>query len=237
MEFIYQFLQQYGYGLPLHPPTTHLPTGLVAGAFIFLLIALIFKRRNFLTTAHHCIVLALIFSLPAAFLGFTDWMHFYAGAWLFSIKVKIALTVTLLIFLAAAVIMEIKKIGGLMGKSFVYFLCLASVIGVGHFGGTLVFPENSLALSDQLRDGETLYAVHCAGCHPRGGNVINPALPVVGSVQLKDLNTFTKFNRNPIKSDGSKGVMPAFPKEKISDQELKLIYQYAAKGLAGKQSP
>jgi uncharacterized membrane protein len=220
---------------PLHPPAAHIPIGLVVGAFIFLLVALIFKRRNFLTIAHQCNVLALIFLFPATFLGFTDWLHFYAGAWSFPIKMKIAMTGTLLIFLTAAVIMEIKKIGGLMSKFFVYFLCLVSVIGIGYFGGSLVFPEYSLALPDQLRDGEKLYAAHCAGCHPRGGNVINPALPVVGSPQLKDLNTFTKYNRNPLRPDGSKGVMPAYPK--ISDQEMKMIYQYATKGLAGKQSP
>jgi hypothetical protein len=220
----------------LHPPAAHIPIGLVIGAFIFLLVALIFKRR-FLTTAHQCIVLALIFLFPATFLGFTDWLHFYAGAWSFPIKMKIAMTGTLLIFLTAAVIMEIKKIGGLMSKFFVYFLCLVSVIGIGYFGGSLVFPEYSLALPDQLRDGEKLYAAHCAGCHPRGGNVINPALPVVGSPQLKDLNTFTKYNRNPLRPDGSKSVMPAYPKEKISDQEMKMIYQYATKSLAGKQSP
>ena len=92
----------------LHPPAAHIPIGLVVGAFIFLLVALIFKHR-FLTTAHQCIVLALIFLFPATFLGFTDWLHFYAGAWSFPIKMKIAMTGTLLIFLTAAVIMEIKK--------------------------------------------------------------------------------------------------------------------------------
>ena len=147
---------------------------------------------------------------------------------------KIVLTGTLLLFLTTAVIMEIKKIGGLMSKFFMYFLCLVSVIGIGYFGGSLVFPEHSLALPDQLQDGEKLYAAHCAGCHPRGGNVINASLPVVGSLQLKDLNTFTKYNRNPLRPDGSKGAMPAFPKEKISDREMKLIYQYSTKGLAGK---
>ncbi len=121
-----------------------------------------------------------------------------------------------------------------MSKFFMYFLCLVSVIGIGYFGGSLVFPEHSLALPDQLQDGEKLYAAHCAGCHPRGGNVINASLPVVGSLQLKDLNTFTKYNRNPLRPDGSKGAMPAFPKEKISDREMKLIYQYSTKGLAGK---
>jgi uncharacterized membrane protein len=73
MEFLYLFLQKYGYGLPLHPPLTHMPTGLTVGAFTFLLVALIVKRRAFLKPAYYCIVLALIFFFPAALMGFTDW--------------------------------------------------------------------------------------------------------------------------------------------------------------------
>jgi len=236
MEFFYQFLQQYGYSHPPHAPMTHMPTGLVVGAFIFLLVALIFKRSNLLNTAHHCMVLALIFLFPTTLLGFTDWKHFYVGVWLFPIKMKIVLTGLLLIFLLAAVIMEIKKTGGLMGKSFVYFLCVACVTGLGYFGSSLILPGTSLALPDQLREGEKLYAANCASCHPGGGNVINPALPVVGSQQLKNLNAFTEFNRNPLKPDGSKGVMPAFTKEKIPDEQMKMIYQYITQGLTAKSS-
>jgi len=209
-----------------------MPTGLVIGAFIFLLVGVIFKRANLLTTSHHCIILALIFLFPTTFLGFTDWQHFYAGVWSFPIKMKIILTGLLFIFLAMAVLMEIKKKGGLMSKSFVYFLCVVCVVGAGYFGSSLVYPETGLASPDQLQKGEKLYAENCASCHPGGGNVINPALPVVGSPTLKDLNTFTKFNRNPVKPDGSKGAMPAYPGEKISDEEMALIYQYVTKGLA-----
>ena len=63
-------------------------------------------------------------------------------------------------------------------------------------------------------------------CHPHGGNKINPAIPLIGSSKTKSLAVFTAYNRNPLKADGSKGVMPAFPKDKISDQEMKLIYDY-----------
>ncbi len=234
MEFLYQFLHKYGYDLPLHPPLTHMPTGLIVGAITFLLVALILKRRTFLKPAYYCIVLALIFFFPAAFLGFTDWSHFYAGVWTFPIKMKIVLTGVLLIFLSTAVVIEIKNIGGTMSKFVIYFFCLVAVVGVGHFGGQMVFAQKSATLSGDLRDGEKLYTANCGGCHPNGGNVINSALPVVGSPPLKNLNTFMQFNRNPLRPDGSKGVMPAFPKEKISDQEMKQVYEYITKGLRQK---
>jgi mono/diheme cytochrome c family protein len=56
---------------------------------------------------------------------------------------------------------------------------------------------------------------------------MDPSAPVVGSARMKSLDVFTAFNRNPAKADGSKGVMPAYPKDKISDQEMKLIYEYS----------
>ncbi len=233
MESIYQFLHKHDYNLPLHPPVTHLPTGLVIAAFLFLILALIFKRNTFIAMSRNCIFMALIFFFPAAFLGFTDWYHFYGGAWIFQIKMKVILTGALLIFLLAATVVEIKKIGGPMTKFVIYLLCVVAVVGIGHYGGQLVFCEAGAASSSDVSQGEKLYVANCGGCHPNGGNIINSKLPVVGSPQLKDMNTFVQFNRNPLRPDGSKGAMPAFPKERISDQEMKHIYDYV-KGLKGK---
>jgi mono/diheme cytochrome c family protein len=237
MESLYRFSQQIGFDHPLHPPFAHMPTGLVVGAFIFLLAALILRRHNMGATAYHCLVLALIFFFPTAFLGVTDWLHFYGGAWSFHIKMKIALSVLLLVLLAAGTLTEIKKSGGPMRRLAIYFLCVMAVVGLGYFGGQLVFADRGAAVSpDDAKEGERLYAVNCSGCHPNGGNVINPALPVIGSPQLKDPGTFVQFNRNPLKPDGSRGAMPAFPRERLSDQELKQIYQYITTVMAGKQS-
>ncbi|MGO9137425.1 MAG: c-type cytochrome [Syntrophales bacterium] len=234
MESVYQFLYNHGYNLPLHPPVTHMPTGLVIAAFLFFILALITKRSNFMITSRYCIFTALIFFFPALILGFTDWYHFFAGAWVFPIKMKIILSGALLVFLAAAAIVEIKKIGGPMVRFLIYLLCVIAVVGVGHYGGQLVFCEAGVASSGDIEQGEKLFAANCGGCHPNGGNIINPKIPVVGSPQLNNLNTFVQFNRNPLRPDGSKGVMPAFPKERISDQEMKHIYEYITKGLKEK---
>lgn len=121
-----------------------------------------------------------------------------------------------------------------MSNFTIYLFFLVTVVGVGHFGGQMVLAQNSAALSADLRNGEKLFTANCGGCHPNGGNVINSALPVVGSPQLKSQNTFIQFSRNPLRPDGSKGVMPAFQKEKISDQEMKQVYEYITKGLKQK---
>jgi uncharacterized membrane protein len=235
MEPVCQFLQKHDYTLPLHPPLTHLPTGLIVAAFLMLVVAIIFKRESFLITARHCIILAFIFFFPAVFLGFTDWYHFFTGAMIFPIKVKIVLSGALLVLLAAAVIVEIKRIGGPMIRLVIYLLCLVAVVRIEHYGGQIVFcGESSAASSGDVAKGEKLYIANCGGCHPNGGNAINSQFPVVGSPQLKSESAFTNFNRNPVRPDGSKGMMPAFPKEKISDQDMGYIYEYVTKGLKGK---
>ncbi|MEN6622048.1 MAG: cytochrome c [Smithella sp.] len=102
-------------------------------------------------------------------------------------------------------------------------ICAAIVAGLGLISANMIF-SNALA---EGSDGAKLYAANCGGCHPGGGNVMDKSLPLAGSAPMKTLDAFIKFNRNPLKPDGSKGIMPAFSKEKISDQEMKMIYDYA----------
>ena len=111
-----------------------------------------------------------------------------------------------------------------MKKSTIWVLLIFTIAGWVVFGDTMIFPVST---AFPAPDGVNLYAVHCGACHVQGGNIINPALPVTGSARIKSLAVFTAYNRNPLKADGSKGVMPAFPKDKISDQEMKLIYDYS----------
>jgi mono/diheme cytochrome c family protein len=113
-----------------------------------------------------------------------------------------------------------------MKKLTIWSLFIFTIAGWVVFGDSMIFP-GSTALSAEAPDGAKLYALRCGACHPQGGNKINPALPVKGSVKMKSLAVFTAYNRNPLKADGSKGVMPAFPVDKISDQEMKLIYEYS----------
>jgi mono/diheme cytochrome c family protein len=103
-------------------------------------------------------------------------------------------------------------------------LLMLTISGWAIFGEATIFPGSTAFAAP---DGANLYAVNCGACHARGGNIINPALPVTGSAKMKSLAVFTAYNRNPLKADGSKGVMPAFPKDKISDQEMKVIYEYS----------
>jgi mono/diheme cytochrome c family protein len=74
--------------------------------------------------------------------------------------------------------------------------------------------------------GEKTFNLQCSRCHPNGGNVILPDLPLRGSSKLADFNTFLSFIRDPKMPDGSEGVMPVFSKKQLSDQEAKTLYNY-----------
>jgi hypothetical protein len=158
----------------------------------------------------------------------------YEGVRSFAIKIKIILTHYQ--FPYCAIIMVPKNIGGLMSKSVVYFLCVLSVIGLGYFGGRLVFADKVADASEGLKNGEKLYAAHCGSCHPNGGNLIKPSLPVINSPTLKSVDTFIKYSRNPRRPDNTPGSMPAFSKQKLPDKEMKQIYEYIIDSLAAKRS-
>ena len=225
MAEIYKYLESIGYDHPLHPPMVHMPTGLVIGAFLFIIAAIIFRRPDMRKTAAHCTVLALIFTVPSVFLGVTDWQHYYASTWSATIIIKFALTAVLTVLLILGIILSFRKTTGYAVLLLIYFLMAATVGGLGYYGAQLVYAERAPVDGD-LKKGEQLYTVNCGGCHPNGGNTINPGLPVVNSSKVKNVSTFINFNRNPVKADGSRGTMPAFPKERLSDDDLKQIYQY-----------
>lgn len=104
IESIYQILEKIGYTHPLHPPATHLPAGLIIGAFLFALIGWIFNRKNLAQTARHCLGLALIMAVPTILLGLMDWQYRFGGGWLFEIKAKLVLAGILLLLLFSAAV-------------------------------------------------------------------------------------------------------------------------------------
>jgi mono/diheme cytochrome c family protein len=226
LDSIYAFLARLGYAHPIHPTEVHMPIGLVVGAFIFAWIALLFQRPRLAQTAYHCIVLAFIWLFPTVLFGVMDWQHYYAGAMPFPIKMKLILAPVLLVLLAGAVLLG--RGGGAESKAVLtsYGLCFLVVVILGYFGGQLVYGVQGPSLPDELKAGARLFAAHCSSCHPQGGNIINPDLPLKDSPQLADPNVFVAFIRNPKMPDGSAGSMPAFPPAQISDREAESLYEY-----------
>ncbi len=223
IDAFYKLLSSLGYTHPVHPPLTHIPMGLITGAFVFALVGLLFRRSMLPPLAYsRIILLALVFAVPTALLGYTDWQHFYDGEWLFPIKMKLALTGILFILLSVSVILKIRIEAESKRGLAIYALCFLTVVVLGYFGGQLVFEGEGkapLTVPARVIAGEKAFSTHCEGCHPQGSGVLN-------APQLGDFKTFLAFLRNPKGPGGSTIDMPPFPPEKLSDQKAMNIYHY-----------
>ena len=235
IEFFYETLTKIGYTHPFHPPLTHIPVGLVIGAFLFGLAAWLLRHEQLTLTARHCIILALLGLVPTALLGYADWQQRFAGVLLFPIKMKIGLAVLLLVLLVLAAILSRRKRVVSLGVLAVYGLCLLNVTALGYFGGELVY--GAMSPKEPESTGETQisseqFKKSCSACHPGGGNTFKAHLPLKGAPQLADFKTFLDYLRNPKARDGSQTIMPPFPANRLSEQQARDIYRYINQVLA-----
>ena len=231
IDTIYLFLEKLGYPHPLHPPLTHMPIGLVTGALVLGLVAWLFRRTSLWPSARHCLILALLFLIPTALFGYMDWQHYYAGAWLFYIKMKLILAGVLLVLLSIGLIVTRKSEVNPIASLTIFSLSFFTVVALGYFGGQLVFGGWTPTAPKELQIGARIFKGNCSGCHPHGGNIIATNLPLNIAPQLADFDTFRAYVRHPEMPNGSTGEMPDFPPTKISDQQARELYQYIVKVL------
>ena len=235
VEFLYQALAKIGYIHPIHPPVTHITVGMVIGAFLFALVAYLLRHERLALTARHCILLAMIGLFPTALLGYMDWQHRYGGAWLFPIKIKIGLAVLLLFLLIVALILGRKLKENSMVVLAIYGLCLLNVTALGYFGGELIYGGSGplpAAETKEVKVRAEQFNQSCSACHPGGGNTIKANLPLTSAPQLADFKTFLAYIRSPKARDGSQTIMPSFHVEKLSDKQVREIYQYVTQVLS-----
>jgi uncharacterized membrane protein len=139
IDFLYQLIQQTGYTHPLHPAATHLSVGCIVAAFFFLMISSWFRKPAYFQSARHCIGLALVILPITVALGYLDWQHNMAGAWIRPIRIKLVLAGGLFLFLLLAINLRRNLVRPGILNFIVYLICLALVAGLGYFGGELVY--------------------------------------------------------------------------------------------------
>jgi mono/diheme cytochrome c family protein len=168
-ETLYALLANLGYTHPLHPPLTHVPLGMVIGAFVFGTLALWRKHWQLALTARHCAILALCGFFPTVLLGLADWQHFYQGAMLFEIKAKLALAAVLLAVLLVSVGLSRGSDPWARGVLGTYALSLVLAGALGYFGGELVFRGRAVpaaaTVSPLVGEGEAIFRQNCSACH------------------------------------------------------------------------
>ncbi len=140
-EGIYGALQQIGYGYPLHPAVVHLPAGLVIAVFLFSVAAMFLRHAGLAQTARHCAFLALLSTPVAVAAGLLDWQHFYGGAWLSPLIIKMVLALLLIVSLVVAVSKGMKQDVPIKRLVPIYLFSLVVVVGLGYFGADLVYGD------------------------------------------------------------------------------------------------
>jgi mono/diheme cytochrome c family protein len=231
IDALYSFLKSAGFDEPLHSPITHMPIGLVVGALIFFLVAVIFKRRQLAFSARHASILALVFAFPTILLGIFDWIHYYNGILLPAIKIKMILAGFVLVLLGAGIFLGGKAKASSFWMMVIYALSFLAVAGLGYFGAGVVYGRGGSAKGGEaFQRGQDTFASNCQACHGNGGNVMDASLPIKGSKRLESLTAFKAFVRAPSRSDGSAGEMPAFPPDMIPDAGLEDLHAYVSTG-------
>jgi uncharacterized membrane protein len=222
----YKALAALGFTDPVHPALVHMPIGLVVGALFFGFAALIWKRPLLGLSAQHCLVLAWLFFFPTVLFGVMDWQHYYHGAWLVPIKVKIGLAIFLFVLLSIGLILIFKGRGDSKAILVIYVLSFCTVVLLGYFGGHLVFGGRSRAAPKEFKVGMKIFDANCIACHPNGGNVFVADMPLKGAPYLENVDKLIAFIRDPRLRNGAKGPMPDFPPSDITDQEVRELYRY-----------
>lgn len=227
-DFIYGAMHLIGYRHPIHPALVHMPIGLVVGAVVFIFAAPYFKNRALDRAAFYALILAFLFYFPTAFMGIMDWQHFYAGAWIFVFKMKLALAALLLVLLIWAIYLSVRNRieGGAVASWWnkaVHVLLLLNVVGLGYFGGQIVYGGQRSIKTTEYKVGAAVFEKSCAACHAGGGNIIDPKLPVIGAPQLDNEKAFIAWLRNPNKSPH---IMLRFPVSRISDAQAAQLRGY-----------
>jgi hypothetical protein len=154
-----------------------------------------------------------------------DWQHFYSGAWIIPIIMKMVLAVVLLVLLLYSLIPSRPKIPLLLVG-----LCLLVVIGIGFFGGELVYGTRGTAKvigDERIEQGATYFAQKCAMCHynDRTDTRIGPGLKDLfqkGKLPISGKAVTAENIENQLKTPLDS--MPAFAA--ITDEELGALIEY-----------
>jgi len=195
-SIIYALLSSIGYHHPLHPALTHLPVGLTIAGFIFLVLSYLVGNPKYAQTARHCVVLALLAAIPTMIFGYFDWQHFYGGVLIISIKMKLGLAFLLLVLLSVTISITKRNEQKTSLRLLLHSLSLVVVIGLGYFGGELVYGKRDVstqtisentAETESVMAGKDLFKNDCSFCHFTDSTDTKVGPGLKGLFQLKKM--------------------------------------------------
>ncbi len=227
---LYELLARIGYTHPLHPTLTHIPIGLIIGAFVFSLISRVYQHEGLDRTARSCSLLALLALFPTALLGVLDWQYRLQWAWIHPIRMKIFLAALLVVLLTVSLLWGRRAAGAKAGLP-TLLLAVFAVVAMAYYGGELVYgraaPATGEPGTEEATAGAEFFEKKCSMCHytDRIETKIGPG--------LKCLFTKEKLPESgrPVTGQNIRSqlrdpydAMPAFPD--LTDSEVDALVNY-----------
>lgn len=130
-----------------HPMTVHFPIAFMLATTGFSLLYLVTEVKSFETTAFHCLGAGVLFTAVGIVTGWYTWWLNYLAKPLGPVKVKIPLTLALLVVSAALFawrLVQPEILDQLSGAGLLYILLVlalsAMVTVIGWFGAKMTFP-------------------------------------------------------------------------------------------------
>ena len=130
-----------------HPMTLHFPIVFMFSSTVFSLLYLITGEKSFDTTAFHCLGAGVFFNLIGITTGFYTWWLNYMAKPLRPVKIKIPLTLTMLITSTVLFVWRLSVpdiLDSLSGSGLLYILLVLSlsvmVTVIGWNGASMTFP-------------------------------------------------------------------------------------------------
>jgi predicted heme/steroid binding protein/uncharacterized membrane protein len=130
-----------------HPMTVHFPIVFAFSATIFNILYLVSGIKSMETTALHCLAAGILFTAVAIATGLYTWWLNYLAQPLRAVKVKIPLSLILLVTQIIAFIWRLsvpEVMDSIRGVNIIYLLLVLSlfpvVVVIGWFGAFLTFP-------------------------------------------------------------------------------------------------
>ena len=130
-----------------HPMTVHFPIVFMFSSTVFSLLYLITGEKSFDTTAFHCLGAGVFFNLIAITTGFYTWWLNYMAKLLRPVKIKIPLTLTMLLTSIVLFVWRFSVpdiLDSLSGAGLLYILLVLSlsamVTVIGWNGASMTFP-------------------------------------------------------------------------------------------------
>jgi predicted heme/steroid binding protein/uncharacterized membrane protein len=130
-----------------HPMTVHFPIVFAFSTPIFNILYLITGIKPFELTALHCLACGILFTVVGIITGFYTWWMNYMAKPLKAVKIKIPLTLMMLITEIIIFIWRIMKpdiLNSIHPGSIIYFLLVLALVPmitvIGWYGASMTFP-------------------------------------------------------------------------------------------------